>query len=334
MDDTAEGAAPQPQGPQGPQGSPGPPGPHGSQGVPSARSAASSAQSRPLDGRAELSEFLRSRRARLQPQDVGLPSFGRHRRVPGLRREELAQLAGVSVAYYTRLEQGNGRNVSGEVLDAIARALRLSDAEHAHLTHLAKPKALKKKRATRRQHMRPALQALLDSIEGVPAYVVGRRSDILGWNAPAAALFGDWGDLDPKDRNWARICFLDARSPDLFVDWEQKASDIVSFLRMDAGCYPNDPELSALVGELSVKSEDFRRLWATHDVKEKGHGVKRMRHPLVGELTLSYETLRLPDDCDQSLVMYHAEPGSASAQGLRLLASWGKDASSVGSGAK
>ncbi|MEV5978045.1 helix-turn-helix transcriptional regulator [Streptomyces sp. NPDC052114] len=289
---------------------------------------------RPLDSRAELSEFLRTRRARLQPQDVGLPDFGRHRRVPGLRREELAQLAGVSVAYYTRLEQGNGRNVSGEVLDAIARALRLTDAEHNHLTHLAKPKTLKKKKSARPQPMRPALQQLLDSIHDVPAYVVGRRSDILGWNALAAALFGDWAELAPKDRNWARICFLDERARDLFVDWEQKASDMVSYLRMDAGCYPNDPQLSSLVGELSVKSEEFRSLWATHDVREKGHGSKRMRHPLVGELTLSYETLRLPDDCDQSLVMYHAEPGSASAQALRLLASWGRDASSVGSAAK
>ncbi|WP_030788541.1 helix-turn-helix domain-containing protein [Streptomyces sp. NRRL S-920] len=288
----------------------------------------------PLDARAELSEFLRTRRARLQPQDVGLPSFGRHRRVPGLRREELAQLAGVSVAYYTRLEQGNGRNVSGEVLDAIARALRLTDAEHAHLTRLAKPKTVKKKRATRQQHLRPALQQLLDSMDTVPAFVVGRRTDILGWNALAAALLGDWAELPPGERNLARFCFLDPRSRDLFVDWELKASDVVSYLRMDAGCYPNDPLLSGLVGELSVRSEEFRSLWATHDVREKGHGVKRLRHPLVGELSLSYETLRLPDDCDQSLIMYHAEPDSASAQALRLLASWGRDASSVGSARK
>ncbi|APY86675.1 helix-turn-helix domain-containing protein [Streptomyces alfalfae] len=288
----------------------------------------------PLDGRAELSEFLRTRRARLRPADVGLPEYGRHRRVPGLRREELAQLAGVSVAYYTRLEQGNGRNVSTEVLDAIARALRLTDAEQAHLTRLAKPKTVKKKRAARPQHLRPGLQQLLDSVDGVPAYVVGRRSDILGWNALAAALFGDWSELAPEHRNWARICFLDERSREFFVDWEQKASDIVGYLRMDAGCYPNDPRLSALVGELSVKSEEFRNLWATHDVREKGHGVKRMRHPLVGELTLSFETLRLPDDCDQSMIMYHAEPDSASAQALRLLASWGRDASSVGSGTR
>ncbi|MEV8017747.1 helix-turn-helix transcriptional regulator [Streptomyces sp. NPDC086554] len=286
----------------------------------------------PLDGRAELSEFLRTRRARLQPEDVGLPNFGRHRRVPGLRREELAQLAGVSVAYYTRLEQGNGRNVSGEVLDAIARALRLTDAEHAHLTHLAKPKQHKKKRAARAQQLRPALRHLMDAMDGVPAYVVGRRSDILGWNRMAAALFGDWGALPQEERNWARICFLHPASRELFVDWEQKATDIVAFLRMDAGCFPNDPQLSALVGELSVKSEEFRSLWATHDVKEKGHGSKRMRHPLVGELTLSFETLRLPDDHDQSLVTYHAQPDSASADALRLLASWGADATRAGAG--
>ncbi|MFC8131932.1 helix-turn-helix transcriptional regulator [Streptomyces sp. NPDC057302] len=284
----------------------------------------------PLDGRAELSEFLRTRRARLQPEDVGLPNFGRHRRVPGLRREELAQLAGVSVAYYTRLEQGNGRNVSGEVLDAIARALRLTDAEHAHLTHLAKPKQHKKKRQARPQRVRPALLQLLDSMDGVPAYVAGRRTDILGWNRMASALFGDWGTLPPEERNWARICFLRPESRALFQDWEQKASDIVSYLRMDAGCYPNDPLLSALVGELSVKSEEFRSLWATHDVREKGHGIKRLHHSLVGDLTLSYETLRLPDDHDQSLIAYHAEPDSASADALRLLASWGADATRTG----
>ncbi|ARX86074.1 MULTISPECIES: helix-turn-helix domain-containing protein [Streptomyces] len=280
-----------------------------------------------LDPRAELSEFLRTRRARLQPHDVGLPSFGRHRRVPGLRREELAQLAGVSVAYYTRLEQGNGRNVSGEVLDAIARALRLSDAEHAHLTHLARPTAHKKKKATRPQHLRPAVQHLMDAMDGVPAYALGRRSEILGWNRLAAALFGDWGLLPPEERNWARLTFLSEDMRTLFDEtWQQKASDMVSFLRMEAGCYPNDPLLSALVGELSVKSEEFRRLWAEHDVREKGHGVKRLRHPVVGELTLSFESMRLPDDYEQTLVTYHAEPGSPSAEGLRLLASWGVDA--------
>ncbi|MFF4351544.1 helix-turn-helix domain-containing protein [Streptomyces sp. NPDC001530] len=284
----------------------------------------------PLDRRAELSEFLRTRRARLKPEDVGLPDFGRHRRVPGLRREELAQLAGVSVAYYTRLEQGNGRNVSAEVLDAIARALRLSDAEHAHLTHLAKPKQHKKKQPARPQQVRGALRQLLDAFDGVPAYITGRRSDILVWNRMAAAVFGDWSELAPQERNWARMVFLKPEYHELFVDWEQKAIDIVCLLRMDAGCHPDDPRLSALVGELSVKSEDFRRLWATHDVKEKTHGVKRLRHPLVGDLALQFESFRLPDDSEQALITYHAEPGSASAEALRLLASWGTDATRAG----
>ncbi|MFE5817955.1 helix-turn-helix domain-containing protein [Streptomyces sp. NPDC056479] len=286
-----------------------------------------------LDRRAELSEFLRTRRARLKPEDVGLPDFGRHRRVPGLRREELAQLAGVSVAYYTRLEQGNGRNVSAEVLDAIARALRLSDAEHAHLMHLAKPKQHKKKPAARTEQVRPALGQLLDSIESVPAYVSGRRSDILAWNRMAAAVFGDWAELPAQERNWARLVFLRPEYRDLFVEWDQKASDMVAFLRMDAGCHPDDPRLSALVGELSVKSEEFRRLWAIHDVKEKGYGVKRLRHPLVGELTLNFESFRLTDGTEQTLITYHPEPGSPSAEALRLLASWGTDATKAGTGA-
>lgn len=281
----------------------------------------------PMDGRAELSEFLRTRRAKLQPGDVGLPEFGRRRRVPGLRREELAQLAGVSVAYYTRLEQGNGRNVSAEVLDAIARALRLTDAESAHLTHLAKPAQHRKKRRTARvQRVRKGLLYLLDSMDGIPAYVTGARSDVLAWNPMAAAVFGDWGALPSAERNWARLVFLSPAYRDLFVNWDSKASDMVSYLRLYAGCHPDDPELSALVGELSVKSEEFRRLWATHNVKEKGHGIKLLRHPLVGELTLSYETLNLPDDEEQHLVTYHAEPGSESSQALRLLASWGADA--------
>ncbi|WP_434595606.1 helix-turn-helix domain-containing protein [Streptomyces sp. A5-4] len=278
-----------------------------------------------MDQRAELSEFLRSRRARLKPEDVGLPDFGRHRRVPGLRREELAQLAGVSVAYYTRLEQGNGRNVSTEVLDAIARALRLSDAETDHLTHLAKPTP-KKRRAARPQRLRTAIQQLMDAMEGVPAYVVGRRTDILGGNRLARALLGDFASLPAAERNTARLIFLDPNSKDLYLDWEIKACEVVSYLRMDAGLHPDDPLLSALVGELSVKSEEFRSQWAAHHVKDKGHGTKRLHHPLVGELTLSYETLRLPDDPEQSLVTFHAEPGSPSQESLRLLASWGTDA--------
>ncbi|MBE4735113.1 MULTISPECIES: helix-turn-helix transcriptional regulator [Streptomyces] len=286
-----------------------------------------------LDARAELSEFLRTRRARLKPEDVGLPDFGRYRRVPGLRREELAQLAGVSVGYYTRLEQGNGQHVSAEVLDAIARALRLSDAEHAHLTHLAKPKQRKKKPAGRTQQVRGPLRMLLDTMEGGPAILVGRRSDILAWNRMAAAVFGDWAELPEHERNWARLVFLRPEYRDLFVDWERKANDVVSQLRMDAGSHPNDPRLSALVGDLSVKSEEFRRLWAAHDIKDKCHGIQRLHHPLVGELDLRLESFHLADDHEQTLATYIAEPGSPSAEALRLLASWGTDATRAGAGA-
>lgn len=285
-----------------------------------------------LDSRAELSEFLRSRRARLQPEDVGLPSSGRHRRVPGLRREELAQLAGVSVAYYTRLEQGHGRNVSAEVLDAIAQALALTQDERAHLNHLAKPtRGHRRKTPARQQRMRPVLGGLLASLETVPAYVVGGRSQILGWNRMAAALFGDWAELPAQERNWARMIFLTAEARELFLDWRGKAADIVSSLRMDVGRHPDDPELLALIGELSVKSEEFRVLWARHDVKDKSHGEKRLSHPLVGELTLYCESFDLPHDPGQFLVTYHAEPGSPSADSLRLLASWGTDAHRSGS---
>ncbi|OON81449.1 helix-turn-helix domain-containing protein [Streptomyces tsukubensis] len=284
----------------------------------------------PLDRRAELSEFLRTRRARLKPADVGLPDHGRHRRVPGLRREELSQLAGVSVAYYTRLEQGNGRNVSAEVLDAIARALRLSEAEHSHLNHLAKPKHHKKKKNARPQRMRPELQRLLDAMTGVPAYVVGHRTDILGWNPLAAAVFCDFAALEPQERNFSRLIFLHPPTRALYRDWDVKAAETVSGLRMYAGCYADDPALSALVGELSVKSEEFRTLWASHDVRDKGYGSKTLTHPLVGEITLSYETLKFPNDPDQSLVAFHAEPGSPSAEALRLLGSWGVDATTAG----
>ncbi|WP_037842258.1 helix-turn-helix domain-containing protein [Streptomyces sp. NRRL F-5126] len=283
---------------------------------------------RPLDPKAELSEFLHTRRARLKPLDVGLPDLGRHRRVPGLRREELAQLAGVSVAYYTRLEQGNAHNVSADVLDAIARALHLSDAEYQHLLHLAKPKRHGgKKHQARTQSVRPAMRALLESMELVPAYIVGRRTDILAWNRLAAAVFHDFGAVPEKHRNYARLIFLDPAMRILFADWEAKAAETASALRVYAGYCAGDPELSALVGELSVKSEAFRRLWAAHEVRDKGYGTKMLNHPLVGRLELSYETVTLPDDSEQTMLLFHAEPGSKSADALRLLASWGADAS-------
>jgi transcriptional regulator with XRE-family HTH domain len=279
-----------------------------------------------MDPRTELSEFLRTRRARLTPADVGLPEFGRRRRVPGLRREELAQLAGVSVAYYTRLEQGNGRNVSCEVLDAISAALKLTEAERAHLMHLAKPKPGRRRSAPQRQQVRPALLELLSAMDSVPAYVWGRRTDVLAWNRTASALFGDWDARAPQDRNWARIVFLDPAARNLFADWEAKASDVVGQLRMDAGQHANDPVLNELVGELSVRSDEFRTMWATHNVKRKTYAAMNLMHPLVGEIALHYETFALPGDQEQFLSTYHAEPSSSSAEALRLLASWGTDA--------
>ncbi|GHB45849.1 DNA-binding protein [Streptomyces cirratus] len=276
-----------------------------------------------LDQRAELGEFLRSRRARLRPEDVGLPDYGRHRRVPGLRREELAQLAGVSVAYYTRLEQGHGQNVSADVLDAIARALHLDGTESAHLTHLASPRPRRRHPSRRAEQVRPELRVLMDAMEGVPAYLVGRRQDVLAWNRMATAVFGDFGALPAQERNLVRMVFLDPATAELYAEWECRACQVVSYLRLYAGRHPDDEQLSALVGELSVKSEEFRRLWAAHTLADnKTRGVKRLRHPVVGDLSLAFETLVLPDDSEQSLITFHAAPGSPSADALRLLSSW------------
>ncbi|MEV4502306.1 helix-turn-helix transcriptional regulator [Streptomyces klenkii] len=284
-----------------------------------------------MDQRTELSEFLRSRRARLQPAEVGLTPYGGRRRVPGLRREELAQLAGVSVAYYTRLEQGHGQNVSTAVLEAIADALRLTGAEREHLTRLVRPSVKKTRpcRPARPQRVRTSVQHLMDSMENTPAYVVGRRLDIIAWNRMACALLGDLGAMPAGQRNLAWQIFLEPATRELYTEWEKKAADVVAFLRLDAGRCPEDPHLAALVGELSVKSPEFRSLWAAHNVEDKGFGVKKLHHPVVGPLTLSYETLVLPADQNQQLVTYHAEPGSPSAESLRILASWAMESSDV-----
>ncbi|HEY6887106.1 MAG TPA: helix-turn-helix transcriptional regulator [Solirubrobacter sp.] len=264
---------------------------------------------------AELGDFLRTRRARLQPHDVGLPDYGR-RRVPGLRREELAQLAGVSVDYYVRLEQGRDIQPSDSVLDAIATALRLDDAERAHLFTLVRPR----KRARRRpaERVRPGVQRLLDRIE-FPAFVLGRRMDVLAYNALGAALFGGF-----IERNAMRAIFLDEGSRTLYADWEQVAAESVAYLRLSAGEDPDDAELVELIGELALHSDEFRRLWARHDVKSKSFGVKTFVHPQFGELVLDYESLRLPDSA-QVLVTYTAAPGSPSDTALQLLATLSRE---------
>jgi transcriptional regulator with XRE-family HTH domain len=274
-----------------------------------------------MDRRAELTEFLRTRRARVQPEELGIKVYGGRRRVPGLRREELAQAAGVSADYYVRVEQGRTDNVSQEILDAVADVLKLTDDERTHLALLAKPARRKARRRTT-QRIRPGLQRLLDTMTDVPAFVLGRRMDVLGWNSLAAALIADFEAMDPRDRNIPRMFFLDPASRDFYPDWHTVADETVGYLRMYAGRYPGDPELAELIGELSIRSPEFREHWARHDVKDKTFGTKTQHHPLVGDIIVGYETLQPPGDPDQLLVTYTVEPGSTSEQNLRLLASW------------
>ncbi|WP_431677679.1 helix-turn-helix transcriptional regulator [Kitasatospora sp. KL5] len=272
-----------------------------------------------------LNDFLRSRRARLRPQDVSLPEYGGTRRVAGLRREELAQLAGVSVDYYTRMEQGRVANPSEAVLDSLARALRLTEDETRHLHQLARPRRTARSarpQPPRPQKVRPMLQRLLDELHDVPAFVMGRRMDVLAWNAAACALLGDYSLLDPAERNVARITFLDPAARTLYADWTSCARENVAYLHLQAGQRPDDPLLASLIGELSVKSQDFRRWWAEHPVQDKTSGTKRFHHPLVGDLELAYETLRTADDPDQALVTYAADPGTPSHDALHMLLAW------------
>jgi transcriptional regulator with XRE-family HTH domain len=270
-----------------------------------------------MDG--ELGDFLRSRRARIRPEEVGLPSYGR-RRVPGLRREEVAQLAGVSVDYYIRLEQGRGPSVSDAVLDAIARVLHMDETEHAYLRTVARPRRTKGSRPAA-PRVRPGVQLILDGMDRFPAFVFGRRLDVLAWNALADALSG-YSRMAAGERNVARQVFLDPAARDLYPDWAAVAALNVALLHLNAGHHPDDSGMAALIGELSLKSEDFRRLWADHEVMECRFGVKRVRHPVAGLLTLPYETLTLPADPGQTIVIYTPEPGSETAERLALLGSW------------
>ncbi|MFC5654639.1 helix-turn-helix transcriptional regulator [Streptomyces nogalater] len=268
---------------------------------------------------AEVGDFLRSRRARIRPGEVGLPTHGR-RRVPGLRREEVAQLAGVSVDYYIRLEQGRGTRVSDAVLDAIARVLRLDETEHGYLRTVARP-ARRRMRPAAPTRVRPGIRALLDGMERSPAFVLDHRMNVLAWNALGDAVSG-YGRMTPAERNVPRQLFLDPDARELYPDWPAVAAMAVAHLRLGAGRYADDAGLCALIGELSVKSEDFRRLWADHEVRECSYGVKRIRHPVAGLLTLPYETLTVPSQPDQTLVVYSPEPGSETAERLALLGSW------------
>jgi transcriptional regulator with XRE-family HTH domain len=273
-----------------------------------------------MDRRAELTEFLRSRRARISPGSAGVAPYPGRRRVAGLRREEVAHLAGVSVDYYVRLEQGRGNNVSGAVLDAVCRALRLDDDERAHLYRLAQPTRTPR-RLTVPQQVRPQVRHLLEAITDAAAFVIGRRTDVLAWNRLGTALFGDFDAMPVRQRNFARMFFTDEDLAELvFLDWPAKASDLVAYLRIDGSRYPDDPALAELIGELSLHSDLFRRMWAEHPVREKGHTTTGLHHPIVGTMELAHEALRLPD-ADQVLITYSAAPGSPTAASLRLLAS-------------
>ena len=261
-----------------------------------------------------LGEFLRARRSLVTPDDVGLPDLGR-RRVAGLRREELALLAGVSVDYYVRLEQGRDTHPSEQVLDALARALCLDDDAVAHLHDLARPAPRRRRPRERPERVRPGVLRLLESWSAIPAFVLGRRMDVLAFNALAGMLHDGFA----TERNMVRLVFLDPAARDTFPDFDAVAQETVATLRAVAGADLDDPRLAELVGELSLKSDEFRRLWARHEVREKASGVKRMLHPMVGELVLGYETLRVNDAPEQLVVGYHAEPGSASERALALL---------------
>lgn len=276
-----------------------------------------------VDIKQEVRDFLVSRRERIAPERAGLPTWGANRRVKGLRREEVALLAGVSVEYYVRLERGNLGGVSDGVLDALANALQLDEAERAHLYDLARTSAapVRAVRRSGRQRIRPQVQWLLDSMTGTAAYVRNARTDLLAANALGRALYAPVFEM-PGRPNVARFVFLDPRAQDFFIEWPKVAGEAAAMLRTLAGENPYDQGLTELVGELSTRSELFCTLWAAHDVRQHRTGTKRFHHPVVGELTLSYESMELTADPGLRLNAYVAEPATPSAQALALLGSW------------
>jgi transcriptional regulator with XRE-family HTH domain len=273
---------------------------------------------------AEFGKFLKAMRSRLSPEDVGAGPTPGARRVPGLRREEVARLAGVSTDYYVRLEQGRNIHPSRTVLDAVSRALRLSSSEHAHMMDLLENCAGTPRSAGQpAQGVRPALRHLLEAVGDVPALVLGRRSDVLAGNGLAFLLFTDFPALPPAERNLTRWLILDPAARELFRDWKTVAAEAAGALRLDVGRHPNDALANQLVGELAVNSEHFRQWWAGHRVASRSAGTVRLHHPAVGDLELNFENLVLPDDSAQTLRVYSARPGSPSSDAVALLGSLG-----------
>ena len=277
-----------------------------------------------MDTKKEINEFLTSRRARVSPEQAGLTSYGA-RRVPGLRREEVAVLAGVSVPYYTRLERGDMSGASDGVLEALAQALQLDDAERAHLFDLARaaqPTGARPRRRLAKPRIRPEVQWTLDAITGAAAYVSNDRLDMLAANALGRALFAELYTSPARPANHARFVFLDPRAETFYADWDRAARETAAILRAAAGRNPYDRDLSDLVGELATQSEAFRTHWAAHNVRFHATAVKHLHHPAVGELSLSFNRLDLAADPGLTIFIYAAEPGTRSAEALNLLGSW------------
>jgi transcriptional regulator with XRE-family HTH domain len=279
-----------------------------------------------VDNRNDVRDFLASRRAKVTPEQAGLSAYGHgRRRVAGLRREEVALLAGVSIDYYTKLERGQLGGVSESVLDALASALQLDDAERAHLHDLARTATAPAPRVRRRPApaVRPSVQHTLDAITGAPAYIRNARRDVLAANKLGRALYSEmYADHPAEPANIARFVFLSPRARTFFLDWSRAADDTVATLRTEAGKNPYDKDLSDLVGELATRSEEFSTRWASHNVRFHRSGFKAVHHPAVGDLHLSFESMELPADPGLSLIVYSTEPGSPTADGLALLASW------------
>ncbi|HEX7303738.1 helix-turn-helix transcriptional regulator [Lentzea sp.] len=277
-----------------------------------------------MSGQGQLAEYLQACRARLRPDQVGLPTYGERRRVPGLRREEVAGLAGVSASYYVRLEQGQAQHASQEVVAALARALQLNPDEHAHLRELAQPRRHRAAPKPPAERVSADTADLLASLAHLPAILLGRRGDVLAWNPLGHAFFA--GHLDftaprrPADRpNMPRLVFLDTHTRALYRNWTLKARAVVGNLRLTAGRYPEDRELSALVGELATRSPEFATMWADHRVRTCDSTTYQMHHPVAGEVEVKQQTLRIPHAPDQTLTVVTTQPGSAGAAALTLL---------------
>jgi len=283
----------------------------------------------------DLSEFLTTRRAKLSLDQVGLPDFGGRRRVPGLRREEVALLAGMSAEYYKRLERGTASGVSESVIDGVSRALKLDEAEHAHLYDLVRAANAgtrpQRTRTTRKTQISATTQQTIDAMSTVPVYVQNGRLDAVSTNQLGRALFSVMFEQAYEQVNAARFTFLDPNAQTFYRDWEANARQIVAILRAEAGRSPYDRQLSDLVGELSTQSEVFRTLWAAHDVREHRTGIKSVTHPVVGDLDLNFQSMDLSSDRGLTMIVFSAEPGSRSLEGLQLLANWA--ATSVSSSA-